>query len=87
MAVVKVIYSFNNSFCLLLKSFYLFIYFWRTGSLLLCGLSLAVASEASSLAVMQGLLSVVASLCGGFSCCGAQALEHMQFGSCGMWAP
>ena len=33
-----------------------------TGSSLLCGLSLAVASDGSSLAVVNGLLVVVASL-------------------------
>ena len=36
-----------------------------------------------------GLLSsrgVWASLCGGFSCCRAQALGHSDFSSCGSWA-
>ena len=40
---------------------YLFI-FGCIGSSLLCGLSLAVASDGSSLAVVNGLLVVVASL-------------------------
>ena len=37
----------------------------------------------------QGLLSscsVWASLCSDFSLCGAQALGHMSFSSCGTWA-
>ena len=34
----------------------------------------------------QGPLFIVASHCGGFSCCGTWALEHSGFTGCGTWA-
>ena len=60
-----------------LFSLNLFI-FACAGSSLLCGLSSSCGE--------QGLLSSChtwASHCGGSSCCGARALGHMGFGSCG----
>ena len=58
-----------------------FIYFGHAGSSLLCGLFSRYSK--------QGLLSsgsVQASHCGGFSCGRAQALGHMGFRDCDMWA-
>ena len=63
----------------LFKIFTIFI-FGFAGSLLLCGLFSSCGR--------QGLLShwsAWASHCGGFSCCGAWALEY-RLNSCGTWA-
>ena len=63
---------------LFLKKFNSFI-FVCAGSSLLRWLSLLVASEGYS-------LGTEASHCGGFSYCGAQALGHRDFSSCGTFA-
>ena len=39
------------------------------------------------MAVLSLCCCVQASHCGGFSCCGVQALEHVSFASCSAWAP
>ena len=62
-----------------LKKIILFIYFWLSGFLLLCGLFTSEASRGYSIAVVHGLLVAVASLVAelrlystGFSNCGSQ---------------
>ena len=56
------------------------IYFW------LCWVFVAQAfSELWRVGATLQLLCV-ASQCGGFSCCGAQALRHAGFSRCGSWA-
>ena len=58
---------------------YLFNLLLTAGSPLLCGLSLP-GSRAALPCIMQ------VSPCGGFSPCGAQALQHFGFSSCSAWA-
>ena len=57
----------------------MFLIYGCTGVPLLWGPSLAVASEGCSLLLCRFL-------CSGFSCCRAQALEHIGFSSCSTWA-
>ena len=67
----------------LLRLILFFFFFLNcSGSSLLPRLS--PAAESRQLAFC---CQVQASHCGGFSCCGPQALGHVDFSSCGAWVP